>query len=165
MHHPSDKRKIYLLDDGGTDEKRIASPEAVQRSELLQEMCRSLGVNYLTRRANKNAKAGNLNAALQHTEGDLVAIFDADHAPTKDFLQHTVGYFTKNPNRVFVQAPHFFINPDPLGLSLNTFDRRASENEMFYGIVQRGLDRWGASVFCGSAALLRRSALEQVVGD
>lgn len=164
MHYPSDKLKIYLLDDGGTDEKRLASPEAVQRSELLQEMCRSLGVNYLTRRANKNAKAGNLNAALQHTEGDLVAIFDADHAPTKDFLQHTVGYFIKNPKLFLVQTPHFFINPDPLERSLNTFDRMPSENEMFYGIVQRGLDRWGASFFCGSAALLRRSALEQVGG-
>src|SRR5690606_18200646 len=123
-----------------------------------------LGVNYLTRLANKNAKSGNLNAALQHTEGDLVAIFDADHAPTKDFLQHTVGYFIKNPKLFLVQTPHFFINPDPLERSLNTFDRMPSENEMFYGIVQRGLDRWGASFFCGSAALLRRSALEQVGG-
>jgi cellulose synthase/poly-beta-1,6-N-acetylglucosamine synthase-like glycosyltransferase len=34
-----------------------------------------------------------------------------------------------------------------------------SENEMFYGIIQRGLDRWNAAFFCGSAALLRREAL------
>lgn len=164
MRYPSEKLKIYLLDDGGTDEKRLASAEAVQRAELLQEMCRSLGVNYLTRQANKNAKAGNLNSALQRTEGDLVAVFDADHAPTEDFLQQTVGYFIKNPKLFLVQTPHFFINPDPLERSLNTFDRMPSENEMFYGVVQRGLDRWGASFFCGSAALLRRSALEQVGG-
>jgi len=34
-----------------------------------------------------------------------------------------------------------------------------SENEMFYSVIQRGLDRWNASFFCGSAALLRREAL------
>ena len=37
-----------------------------------------------------------------------------------------------------------------------------SENEMFYGLIQRGLDRWNASFFCGSAALLRRRALDSV---
>ena len=164
MRYPKDKLKVYLLDDGGTDEKRLASPEAVQRAELLQQMCRSLGAIYLTRRANENAKAGNLNAALPHSEGELVAVFDADHAPTEDFLQETVGYFMRNPKLFLVQTPHFFINPDPLERSLNSFDRMPSENEMFYGVVQRGLDRWGASFFCGSAALLRRSALEQVGG-
>src|SRR5690625_5006859 len=164
MRYPKDKLKVYLLDDGGTDEKRLASTEAVQRSALLQELCRGLGVGYLTRAANRNAKAGNLNAALEHFHGDLVVVFDADHAPTEDFLQETVGYFAKNPKLFLVQTPHFFINPDPLERSLNTFDRMPSENEMFYGVVQRGLDRWGASFFCGSAAVLRRSALERVGG-
>lgn len=164
MRYPRDKLTVYLLDDGGTDEKRLASPEAVRRAELLQEMCRGLGAVYLTRPANRNAKAGNLNAALQHTRGDLVVVFDADHAPTEDFLQETVGYFAQNPKLFLVQTPHFFINPDPLERSLNTFERMPSENEMFYGVVQRGLDRWGASFFCGSAAVLRRAALEQVGG-
>lgn len=164
MHYPQDKINIYLLDDGGTDEKRLASQEAVQRAQLLQELCRGLKVTYLTRPANENAKAGNLNAALEHIHGELVVVFDADHAPTEDFLQETVGYFAKNPKLFLVQTPHFFINPDPLERSLNTFDRMPSENEMFYGVVQRGLDRWGASFFCGSAAVLRRSALEQVGG-
>lgn len=30
---------------------------------------------------------------------------------------------------------------------------------MFYGIIQRGLDKWNASFFCGSAAALSRKAL------
>ena len=34
-----------------------------------------------------------------------------------------------------------------------------SENEMFYGVIQRGLDKWNAAFFCGSAAVLRREAL------
>jgi len=39
-----------------------------------------------------------------------------------------------------------------------------SENEMFYGAIQKGLDKWNAAFFCGSAAVLRRTALEQVGG-
>lgn len=39
-----------------------------------------------------------------------------------------------------------------------------SENEMFYSVTQCGLDKWNGSFFCGSAALLRRSALETVGG-
>ncbi len=39
-----------------------------------------------------------------------------------------------------------------------------SENEMFYGVIQRGLDKWNAAFFCGSAAVLRRAALEEVGG-
>jgi len=39
-----------------------------------------------------------------------------------------------------------------------------AENEMFYGLVQKGLDKWNAAFFCGSAALLRRQALEEVGG-
>jgi cellulose synthase (UDP-forming) len=39
-----------------------------------------------------------------------------------------------------------------------------SENEMFYGIIQRGLDKWNAAFFCGSAAVLSRKALETAGG-
>ena len=35
---------------------------------------------------------------------------------------------------------------------------------MFYGLIHRGLDRWGGAFFCGSAAVLRRKALDSVGG-
>lgn len=35
---------------------------------------------------------------------------------------------------------------------------------MFYGVIQKGLDKWNAAFFCGSAAVLRRTALEEVGG-
>ncbi|WP_366555062.1 UDP-forming cellulose synthase catalytic subunit [Aquibaculum sediminis] len=164
MRFPKHLLTIYLLDDGGTDQKRRASADAVKRGQLLEEMCRELGVRYLTRERNEHAKAGNLNAALPKTRGEFIAVLDADHAPTEDFLENTVGHFATNPKLFLVQTPHFFINPDPLERNLNTFDYMPGENEMFYGVIQRGLDRWGASFFCGSAAVLRRQALEQVGG-
>jgi cellulose synthase (UDP-forming) len=169
MVYPQDKLTIYLLDDGGTDQK-VQSPNpalaetALKRREELQKLCRELGVQYLTRARNLNAKAGNLSNGLLHSKGELVVVFDADHVPAKDFLSETVGFFAHDPKLFLVQTPHFFINPDPIEKNLSTFDRMPSENEMFYGMIQKGLDKWNAAFFCGSAALLRRSALEQAGG-
>jgi len=169
IDYPADKFQVWLLDDGGTDQKceqedTAKALEAQQRRAQLQEICAGLGCHYLTRPRNEHAKAGNLNNGLKHSTGELVAVFDADHAPTRDFLQQTVGYFQTTENLFLVQTPHFFINPDPLERNLNTFDYMPSENEMFYGIIQRGLDKWDAAFFCGSAALMNRRALQETSG-
>jgi cellulose synthase (UDP-forming) len=39
-----------------------------------------------------------------------------------------------------------------------------SENEMFYKVIQKGLDFWNSAFFCGSAAVMRRSCLQKVGG-
>lgn len=169
MDYPADKVTVWLLDDGGTDQKceqddQEQAAAAIQRRAELQELCAGLGAHYLTRARNEHAKAGNLNNGLKHAQGELIAVFDADHAPTRDFLTNTVGYFLQDENLFLVQTPHFFINPDPLERNLGTFETMPSENEMFYGIIQRGLDKWDAAFFCGSAALMNRRALAETNG-
>jgi cellulose synthase (UDP-forming) len=169
MDYPADKLHVWLLDDGGTLQKRnsnklLEAQAAVARHTELKQLCEDLGVRYLTRERNEHAKAGNLNNGMQHSTGELIAVFDADHAPARDFLLETVGYFDDDPKLFLVQTPHFFINPDPLERNLRTFDNMPSENEMFYGIIQRGLDKWNAAFFCGSAAVLSRKALESQQG-
>ena len=169
MDWPADKLRVHLLDDGGTVQKRndadpIKAAAAEARHVEMKALAESLGAIYLTREKNVSAKAGNLNAALEHTAGDLIAIFDADHAPTHDFLRETVGHFAEDPRLFLVQTPHFFLNPDPIEKNLVTWARMPSENEMFYSVIQRGLDRWNAAFFCGSAAVLRRTALEEAGG-
>jgi cellulose synthase (UDP-forming) len=165
MRYPEEKRKVYLCDDGGTDQKcSTGTPEAQaaarERRQELIELCGKLGALYLTRPKNLAAKAGNLNEAFRRTDGELVAIFDADHMPTEDFLERTVGFFALDPKLFLVQTPHFFVNPDPIEKNLDTFHVMPSENEMFYQVIQRGLDFWNASFFCGSGAVLRRKHLE-----
>ncbi len=91
-------------------------------------------------------------------------MLDADHAPFRSFLRETIGYFFEDDRLFLVQTPHVFLNPDPIEQNLRTFRRMPSENEMFYGITQRGLDKWNAAFFCGSAALLRRAALDETDG-
>lgn len=169
MDYPPEKLNVYLLDDGGTDQKcNDSNPStaiaARERRAEFSALCEGLGVQYLTRARNQHAKAGNLNNGLAVTSGDLIVVFDADHAPTRNFLKGTVGFFHDDPKLFLVQTPHFFINPDPLERNFDTFSRMPSENEQFYGMVQKGLDKWNASFFCGSAAVIRRAALNETGG-
>jgi cellulose synthase (UDP-forming) len=169
INYPADKFRVYLCDDGGTDQRCNSndpdmSLQSKARRADLQELCRQTGAIYVTRERNEHAKAGNLNNALKHSNGDLVLILDADHVPTKDILEKTVGWFLRDPKLFLVQTPHFFTNPDPIEKNLDTFQRMPSENEMFYRVVQKGLDFWNAAFFCGSAAVLRRSCLREVGG-
>lgn len=147
---PKDKLRVHVLDDGRRDEFR--------------EFCAKVGVNYLTRDNNRNAKAGNLNEALKVTDGEFVAMFDADHVPTRSFLQICLGWFYKDPKLAMLQTPHFFFSPDPFEKNLKTFHSVPNEGELFYGLVQDGNDLWNATFFCGSCAVMRRSALMEVGG-
>jgi cellulose synthase (UDP-forming) len=169
MEYPANKLNVFLLDDGGTDQKcttgsKESQASARERREILQALCQEIGVGYLTREKNAHAKAGNLNSALEQTSGEIVMVIDADHVPTRDFLQNTVGFFAEDERLFLVQTPHFFRNPDPIEKNLDTFHQMPSENEMFYRVIQKGLDFWNASFFCGSGALLRRSCLETTGG-
>lgn len=169
MAYPEQLLRVVLCDDGGTDARCLDPDPAVSlaaraRREELSALCAELGVLYHTRAENKGAKAGNLTEALARLDGELVAIFDADHMPSRDFLARTVGYFREDAKLALVQTPHFFLNSDPIARNLQLGDTTPPENEMFYSLMHRGLDRWGGAFFCGSAAVLRREALDSVGG-
>lgn len=147
---PANKVKVYLLDDGRRPEFR--------------EFCERVGVGYITRPDNKHAKAGNINAALSKTDGEFVAVFDCDHVPTRSFLQISMGWFLKDPKLSMLQTPHVFFSPDPFEKNLETFRNVPNEGELFYGLIQDGNDLWNATFFCGSCAVMRRSAIAEIGG-
>ncbi|MBE9013721.1 UDP-forming cellulose synthase catalytic subunit [Pseudanabaenaceae cyanobacterium LEGE 13415] len=156
IDYPADKKKVYILDDGSSEALR-------ERREQLQQMCDQLGCILLTRDNNDHAKAGNINAALTRTTGDLILILDADHIPLRSFLMETVGFFLK-PKVSLVQTPHWFYNPDPFERNLVTAGKVPVGNELFYKVLQKGNDFWNAAFFCGSAAVVRRSHLLEIGG-
>ncbi|WP_409522286.1 UDP-forming cellulose synthase catalytic subunit [Pseudomonas sp.] len=147
---PRDKLKVYVLDDG-------------RRTEF-EAFCQSVGVGYITRADNLHAKAGNLNNALRCTDGEYIAMFDADHVPTRSFLQVSMGWFLKDAKLSLLQTPHFFFSPDPFEKNLQTFRSVPNEGELFYGLIQDGNDLWNATFFCGSCAVIKRVPLEEVGG-
>ena len=150
MDWPADKLHVYILDDG--------------RRKEFEEFAFEAGVGYRTRPDNKFAKAGNINTALETMASPLVAVFDSDHVPTRSFLQMTVGWFMRDPKLAVMQTPHHFYSPDPFERNLRQFHVIPNEGELFYGVVQDGNDFWNASFFCGSCAVLRRAALNEIGG-
>ncbi|MFS2221585.1 UDP-forming cellulose synthase catalytic subunit [Pantoea sp. B65] len=148
---PHDKMTIYLLDDGNRP--------------AFGEFAASVGIHYIARERHQHAKAGNINHALQSAcRSEYVAIFDCDHVPTRSFLQITMGWFIKQSRLGMVQTPHHFFSPDPFERNLGRFRRTPNEGSLFYGLVQDGNDVWDATFFCGSCAVIRRSALDAVGG-
>ncbi|MDU6409645.1 MAG: UDP-forming cellulose synthase catalytic subunit [Yersiniaceae bacterium] len=150
IDYPKEKLKIYLLDDGKRDEFAVFAADA--------------GVGYITRNDNRHAKAGNLNHALTLTKGELICIFDCDHVATRAFLQATVGSFLKEERLALLQTPHYFYSPDPFERNLSAARHVPNEGALFYGPVQQGNDNWNATFFCGSCAVIRRVALEEIGG-
>ena len=114
---------------------------------------------YLTRPDNSHAKAGNINHALPSTGGDLVFVLDADHVPLPDALDAVVGYFD-DAGVAIVQTPHDFYNHD----SIQHYEVGRHEQSVFYSVICPGKDRHNAAFWCGSGALIRRSALLEVGG-
>ncbi|WP_237478815.1 UDP-forming cellulose synthase catalytic subunit [Lichenibacterium dinghuense] len=150
MDWPRDRLRVHLLDDGRRDAFARFAAEA--------------GVGYIARPDNAHAKAGNLNHALGRTGGEHVAVFDSDHIPTRAFLQLTMGWMVREPRLALVQTPHHFYSPDPFERNLARGRRVPSESRLFYGLVQDGNDFWNAAFFCGSCAVLRRAALDEIGG-
>jgi len=158
-------KTVYILDDTPkTHRNPKKAAELEKRRNAVAELAQELGCVALRRPNNKGAKAGNINHALQHTTGDLIAIFDADHVPVRTFLQMTVGFFVSNPKCALVQTPHHFYNPDPFERNLFREGRMPPEQHLFYHRIQKGNDFWNSAFFCGSCAVLRRSALLEVGG-
>jgi len=143
------RKSVYVLDDGNRPE--------------IAELCHRLGAGYIARERNVGAKAGNLNHALCQTAGELIATFDADHVPVRTFLRETVGFF-RDEQVAQVQTPHHFYNPDLFQDRLRIHEYIANEQDMFYHVVQPGRDVYNSSFYCGSSAVLRRSALEAIGG-
>jgi cellulose synthase (UDP-forming) len=142
--------------------KRVFVLDDARRPEI-ERLATSLGCGYITRPDNRHAKAGNLNHALALTRGDLIAIFDADHVPVQSFLGETVGFFEDSRVALVQTAQHFF-NPDPFERNLGLTERIPPEQSFFYHVVQPGNDFWNSAFFCGSCAVLRRSAITAIGG-
>ena len=140
-----EKKLVWLLDDGN--------------DPMLAHMATQMGVGYLVRSDRSHAKAGNINAALARTKGEIIVIFDIDHTPTPDFLTKTLGCFD-NAEVGFVQVMLTFKNKDESWISSATADTSLD----FYNPTSIGADGLRSATLIGSNALIRRKALESIGG-
>ncbi|AFZ46435.1 glycosyl transferase family 2 [Cyanobacterium stanieri PCC 7202] len=143
------QKKVYLLDDG--DRKEIA------------QLADNLGCHYITRSNNDHAKAGNLNNALKYTEGEIIAVFDADFIPKQNFLTRTVGFFQKQ-KLALLQTYQSFYSPDPVVRNLSLENDFPPDVEIFSRHYQVIRDSWHSALCYGSSFLVRREHLLEIGG-
>jgi cellulose synthase (UDP-forming) len=141
--------ETWVLDDG----RRIE----------VEQLAAHLGARYLTRPTNEHAKAGNLNHALEHISADVVAVLDADHIAQLGFLRNTLGYFD-DPDVALVQTPQDFYNLDSFEHQVRGGTRMFSEQAVFYRVIAAAKNRWHATFWCGTSAVIRMDALRSVGG-
>ena len=102
----------------------------------------------------------NLTHALEHTHGELIAVFDADSAPRADFLHHTVPYLADERFGLVQTAPYFDVDP-----RVNEFARFASVlHELFFRWMQPSRDNYDAASCAGTSVVYRRVAVEAAGG-
>ena len=141
--------RLWVLDDG--------------RRPWLKAFCESKGIGYLARPDNAHAKAGNINHALTKTDGEFVAVFDADFVPQRNFLMRTMGFFV-DPQIGIVQVPHVFYNHDPMQANLALRKSMPDDQRFFFEGIMPSRDAWNAAFCCGSNSVTRRAAL-RCIGD
>lgn len=169
--------KIYVLDDGRRDGRKPGK-------ENMKAVADEESVGYLIREHNEGYKAGNLKNGLEHTNGDLFVILDADTRALPNLLINTTGYFRKK-KLAWVQTPQWFYDTtQPQNLSavinrkfkisnyylkkINNFlfgkikineDIFGNDPRLFYDVILRKRNYYNAAFCCGAGSIHRREAI------
>ncbi|WP_246237483.1 glycosyltransferase [Halovulum dunhuangense] len=147
-----ENKTIHILDDGKRD--------------WLRDFCQGHEVDYIRRPDNRDAKAGNVNHALQVLAADppdYVAVLDADFVPHRGFLSRTLALF-HDSSVGLVQTPQHFFNPDPIQHNLNLSRSYPDEQRFFFDTMQASRDAWDIAFCCGTSSIVRWQALQDIGG-
>jgi glycosyltransferase involved in cell wall biosynthesis len=152
---PLDRLEIQVLDDS-TDDTTTLAKLAVDRARA-----RGVDARLLRREDRSGFKAGALRYGLTQTEAELVAIFDADFLPPRDFLKRCVAPLLADPKLALVQGRWEHLNA---GESLLTRAQALQLDAHF--AVEQSARAWSGLYmpFNGTCGLWRRRAIDDAGG-
>lgn len=90
LDYPKEKMKIMILDDSDDDTVELLA-DAVNDYKK-----QGFQIEHVRRGTRKGYKAGALKYAMQTTDSEFVAIFDADFIPPEWFLKRAIPHFSKS---------------------------------------------------------------------
>ena len=102
--YPRGKLHIQVLDDSTDDTSDIVRT-------TIASLPKGTSIEHVRRGSRTGFKAGALAEGLRRTDSDLIAVFDADFVPPRDFLRNTVPAFA-DPAVGMVQTRWEHLNPD-----------------------------------------------------
>ncbi len=103
LDYPKDKMKIMILDDSDDETVELLANEVNYYKK------QGFQIEHIRRGTRKGYKAGALKYAMQITDSEYVAIFDADFIPPNWFLKRAIPYFSK-PNIGLIQCRWGHVN-------------------------------------------------------
>lgn len=109
---PTKKLQVYLLD-------------AEHRQDIERKVT-AMGVTYLGCPADCADATDQIFWAFHRTKGELVAVFDANRVPEKNFLQMTVGWFVRDNSLGLLRTPQHVLATEQVPIHLTLFDPAAS---------------------------------------
>ncbi len=142
---------VYVLNDG--------RGRKAENWKDINKMAIALGAKAISRKHNIGAKAGNINNALKETSAPFITIFDADHVPYSNYLKEIMPYFN-DEKLALAQAPQYYQNRHDSFLTTATWEQQ----ELFFGSICRGKSQMNSTFWCGTNAVVRRKAIEEIGG-
>ena len=141
-------KTVYVLDDSVREEVR--------------DLAQRYGFRYIVRPdPGHMKKAGNLLHALSVSDGDYIAVIDADFAMRPEFLHETMPYFS-DPQVGIVQTAQYF---DVSNRSFSYIQRYAGTlQDIFFHFIQPARDRFSAAICAGTNLVYRRAAVQAAGG-
>ena len=150
-----DRVNILILDD--SDDDTVSEIDTVV-DEYLKK---NFHIEVLRRGNRQGYKAGALQAALEKTPEEFIAIFDADFVPPSDFLLRTLPHFLQDERLGIIQTCWGHLNRDFNFLTKAT----AILMDIHFIVEQSG--RYAAGLFQnfnGSGGVLRKNAIVKAGG-
>jgi cellulose synthase/poly-beta-1,6-N-acetylglucosamine synthase-like glycosyltransferase len=150
LEYPRDKLQIQILDDS-TDETTIIARKLVKHYRA-----QGFDIELIHRSTRQGFKGGALREGLRRAKGEYIAIFDADFAPTSDFLLKTIPYFLQDSQLGVIQTRWGHLNSD-----YSAFTRaQAIALDGHFAIEQTARHRAGLFMnFNGSGGVWRKACI------
>jgi len=141
-------KTVYVLDDSVREQVR--------------DLAQRYGFRYVVRPdPGHMKKAGNLLHALSISDGEYIAVIDADFAMRPEFLYETMPYFS-DPDVGIVQTAQYF---DVTNQTSSYIQRYAGTlQDIFFHYIQPARDRYSAAICAGTNLVYRRAAVEAAGG-
>lgn len=87
QEYPEDRYEVWIIDDNSTDQTPILLEKLARKYDQLKVLRRSAGAS--------GGKSGALNQVLPLTQGEILAVFDADAQVSPDLLRRVLPLFER----------------------------------------------------------------------
>ena len=141
-------KTVYVLDDSVREQVR----DLAQRYDF----------RYIVRPdPGHMKKAGNLLHALSISDGEYIAVIDADFAVRPEFLHETMPYFCDSKVGIVQTAQYFDVRNH-----VSSYIQRyaGTLQDIFFHYIQPARDRYRAAICAGTNLVYRRAAVEAAGG-